>query len=140
MILVWAAILLVMIVIVLFSSALYAFWISWLEYRLRIHYLLHREGSLHTLYVNDSSKLTCHPESWYTLSSQSRYDFAQIGLVLGGIGLVCSVTGWLMRTGQLAVGIYLGGILCIALGSVITLLGLMVKIMTRRTINSSIDN
>ena len=140
MILIWAAILLVMIVIVLFSSALYAFWIAWLEYRLRVYYFLHIECGIQSPCAIDKGKPKSYSEPWYKLSSQSRYEFAQIGLILGGIGLVFTVVGWLMRTGQFAVGIYLGGILCIALGSVVALFGLMVKIMTRNIDSSSIDN
>ncbi|HRK34434.1 MAG TPA: hypothetical protein PLJ47_07540, partial [Candidatus Hydrogenedentes bacterium] len=53
------------------------------------------------------------------------------GLLLALIGLGFAVGGRLMRSGEVAVGIYLGGVLCLVLGLVIALLGFIIHVMTK---------
>lgn len=60
-----------------------------------------------------------------------RQDYAVTGLLLGGIGVACILTGRYLRIGQLAVGLYLGGVVCAVMGVVLGLLGLLIRTMAK---------
>jgi len=61
----------------------------------------------------------------------SRLDYALTGVFLMVIGLVCIAMGRLARVGVLAVGTYLGGVICVGLGMVLTVLGLVIRRLAR---------
>jgi MFS family permease len=61
-----------------------------------------------------------------------RHSFILTGVILAVIGLACAMVGDHLRVGNFAVGIHIGGILCIFLGIVLALLGLLVRVLNRR--------
>ena len=61
----------------------------------------------------------------------SRLDYALTGVFLTAIGLVCIAMGRLARVGVLAVGTYLGGVICVGLGVALTVLGLLIRHLAR---------
>jgi hypothetical protein len=62
-----------------------------------------------------------------TPSSDGRVDFLITGIALGVIGACCALIGWNLRVGQLAVGMYLGGIFSLCLGFLVGLAGLVAR-------------
>lgn len=62
-------------------------------------------------------------------SSDGRVDYLVMGIALGVIGISCALIGWNLRVGQLAVGIYLGGIFCICVGFLLAVFGLFARRM-----------
>ena len=61
----------------------------------------------------------------------SRQDYAVTGVALALIGIACGVAGRYIRMGRLAVGIYIGGLVCIVLGVLITLAGVLIRSFSR---------
>ena len=60
-----------------------------------------------------------------------RQDYAFTGTCLAAIGLTGVFVGRLLSYGEVAVGLYIGGIGCIVLGVAVALLGYLVRALTR---------
>lgn len=60
-----------------------------------------------------------------------RQDYAITGTCLAAIGLTGVFVGRLLGYGEVAVGLYIGGIGCIVLGVAIALLGYLIRALTR---------
>lgn len=110
---------------------------AWLDYRVRIAFLdkLERNPALLGSQA-DPSKVIGGLST--TTGVSHRQNYVLTGLILAGIGIACAIGGRLLRSGDLAVGIYLGGILCVLLGLIIALLGFVVRVMTKTTTRTSL--
>jgi hypothetical protein len=60
-----------------------------------------------------------------------RQNYPLTGVLLGLIGLGCVLAGKVLRVGQLAVGIYSGGLICIGLGVLLALAGIALQWFSR---------
>ncbi|NUM55066.1 MAG: hypothetical protein HUU46_15580 [Candidatus Hydrogenedentes bacterium] len=103
---------------------------AWLDYRVRIAFLekLEKNPAL----LGPQADVTAVMSNLTTTSiPYQRQNYSVTGLVLSAIGVACFVGGRLMRSGELAVGIYLGGVFCVVLGLVIALFGLIIRLMSR---------
>lgn len=105
---------------------------AWLEYRVRLAFLDKLERNPALLGPQADLSKVIGGLSAATGDSR-RQNYALTGLILAGIGIACAIGGRLLRSGDLAVGIYLGGILCVFLGLIIALLGFVVRVMTKTT-------
>jgi len=63
--------------------------------------------------------------------STSQQNFAVTGLMIVAIGIGCILFGRILRVGDLAVGTFLGGWVCLLVGTVLALLGAVVKVLSR---------
>ncbi len=63
--------------------------------------------------------------------SAVRQDYAITGTGLAAIGITALLIGRVLAYGQVAVGLYVGGIACVGLGLVIALIGYLVRALTR---------
>ena len=109
---------------------------AWLDYRVRMAFLdkLEKNPAL----VGPQTDLASVLGNLATASIGSqRQNVALTGLIVTAIGIACVVGGRLLRSGELAVGIYLGGFFCVVLGLVIALLGFIIRVMTRPSTPSS---
>ncbi len=104
---------------------------AWLDHRFRLAFLdkLERNPSL----LGNQKDISSVVNSLSTGAGPrlQRQNFGMTGLLLALIGLGFAVGGRLMRSGEVAVGIYLGGVLCLVLGLVIALLGFIIHVMTK---------
>jgi hypothetical protein len=102
---------------------------SWLDYRVRIAVIetMDRPGNLISESENAGSAVSLNEAS----AGIGRIDYMITGIALAVIGAGCVLIGWNMRVGQLAVGVYLGGILCVCLGFLLALVGFLVRRMRR---------
>ncbi len=66
----------------------------------------------------------------------ARQDYLVTGLILLGIGVLAVVTGLTLRFGEAAVGTYLGGIVCILIGILLALAGLLLRSLSRDPISA----
>lgn len=57
-------------------------------------------------------------------------DFTLTGAILTGIGLLCAVLGALF-SGRQAVGVYIGGVICVVLGFILVVVGLAIRFLAR---------
>lgn len=103
---------------------------AWLDYRVRLEFLekLEKNPSLLGPQADIASVMN---NLAATSAAVQRQDYAVTGLVLAAVGTVCFICGRLLRSGELAVGVYLGGVFCAVLGLVIALIGLIVRTMSR---------
>jgi hypothetical protein len=117
------------VVILLLALALRYLLRSWLDYRVRIAVLetMERRPEL----LGESADGGSDTLSGQVSSRDGRTDYMITGISLGVIGISCVLVGWNMRVGQLAVGVYLGGIFCLCLGFVLGLVGFFVRRMRR---------
>ncbi|HOD48390.1 MAG TPA: hypothetical protein PLM14_14510 [Candidatus Hydrogenedentes bacterium] len=115
------------LVALLLTGALRYLLHSWVDYQVRIAVLkeLDRHPGLLTEPGGAGSDALPVPAP----SSHGRVDYMVTGITLGVIGICCVAAGWSMRVGQLAVGIYLGGIFCLCIGFLLGLAGLVVRRM-----------
>lgn len=58
-------------------------------------------------------------------------DYRVTGILLAVIGLGCSAIGRGLHVGQIAVGLYVGGLICVGAGILLTLLGLLLRWLAR---------
>ena len=68
------------------------------------------------------------PEARRELSKQ---DYVVTGALLAALGLAGVIAGQIIGLGNLAVGLYLGGFVCIGLGILILLLGFLIRTLAR---------
>ena len=54
-------------------------------------------------------------------------DYTVTGIALAVLGFGCVVAGRFIGLGEFAVGIYIGGMVCVALGILIALLGALIR-------------
>ncbi|MDZ4859698.1 MAG: hypothetical protein SGI88_12015 [Candidatus Hydrogenedentes bacterium] len=103
---------------------------SWLDYRFRIAFLdkLEKNPSL----LGGATDLAAVVNGLSAgAGGIQRQNYRLTGLILAVLGVACAVGGRLMRSGEVAVGVYLGGVFCLVIGLVIALLGFMIHVMTR---------
>jgi hypothetical protein len=60
------------------------------------------------------------------ISRRKRHDYTLTGILLALIGLGCATYGRFVGLGRLAVGMHVGGMVCVALGVLLALLGLLI--------------
>lgn len=63
--------------------------------------------------------------------SAPRQDFTLTGVILAVIGAVCVILYWSVGRGQWAVGAYFGGVVCVTLGFILAVLGLLIRFLGR---------
>ena len=113
---------------VLIAGAARSLFRGWLELRVRVALLERLEKQPELLRSpEDVQALLAAPSQ----ERPGRHSYILTGTLLALIGLTCIAIGWAMRIGQLAVGVYLGGYLCVAVGLVLLLLGLLVRMLAR---------
>ncbi len=66
-----------------------------------------------------------------------RQDYAITGTGLAIIGITAILIGRLLAYGQVAVGLYVGGIACVGLGLLIALIGYLVRALSRPLVEPS---
>jgi len=121
-------------VVVVAAALLYGVFRSlgriWLDHSIRLALLEKVEqkpellDSLHEL----EEVLAGFPEGY---RAPSRQDYRLTGVLLAGIGLACTLGGQSLRVGTLAVGMYVGGLTCVALGVALFLIGLLIRWLAR---------
>jgi hypothetical protein len=103
---------------------------AWLDYRVRMAFLdkLEKNPAL----LGPQADV---PGIMGNLTATSvafqRQNYAVTGLILAVIGIASVIVGRLLRSGELAVGIYLGGVFCVVLGLIIALLGFVIRVMSK---------
>jgi hypothetical protein len=103
---------------------------AWLDYRVRIAFLEKLEKNP-ALFGAQADLPALMGSLTSTSSGIQRQNFSVTGLILAAIGIFCVVGGRLLRSGELAVGIYLGGVFCVVLGLIIALFGFIIRVMSR---------
>jgi hypothetical protein len=63
-----------------------------------------------------------------------RQDYRVTGIVLAIFGVASCAAGIYMRSGRAAVGIYIGGYICIAIAAILFLLGLAIQWLNRNPV------
>lgn len=123
------ALFLVVLAASLFIALLRSLVRIWLDHRTKLAILEQLEKT--TLTSASASQLqTFLKEILSVSSSPARQDFTATGAFLAAIGTLALLTGKALRVGQFAVGLYLGGIVCVALGLLLAVSGLLIRTMT----------
>jgi hypothetical protein len=116
------------LIIVLVAAAVIAVrsaWRAWARYRARIAMLKKAERDPSILNTPDDAKGILDQAAGPPLPA--RTDYTVMGVTLGVIGTSCIFAGKFMHVGQLAVGTFLGGIICFCLGLLLSLFGLLIR-------------
>ncbi len=58
-------------------------------------------------------------------------DYTMTGMLLCVLGAACIVTGRYLRVGAVAAGTYWGGMVCVLLGLLLAVLGLVIQVLSR---------
>lgn len=95
--------------------------IIWIKYRVRMAVLKRLELEPDLL-ASPKRMETAFSEAAAHYKTYSGQDFVLTGLILAVFGLACVALALELRTGELAVGAYVGGFACAILGSVLALL------------------
>ncbi|MBN2311880.1 MAG: hypothetical protein JXR94_23070 [Candidatus Hydrogenedentes bacterium] len=110
---------------------------AWLDYRLKMALLDKLEK--HPDMIDSAGRFeTALAESGRAPSSPKQ-NYALTGAILTGIGVVCVVLGRTVRVGQIAVGAYLGGVVCVVLGILLTVLGFVIRALSKDPVASLTD-
>ena len=124
--------LLVVIIAALFIGAVRGLVRSWQEYQLRLRLLEQLES--HPEWVHSEEAVESALASpLVAFGKQSQHNHALTGGLLTLIGIVCVFLGHLLRVGQIAVGLYTGGQVCVAIGLVLLVLGLSSRFLVNRS-------
>ena len=117
-------------VVTVFYGVIYSLVAAWFEHRYRLALLGKLEDNPELLGESISIDDVL-PQTDSVIRSE-RQNYALTGGILVGVGIFAAVLGRTIRVGEIAVGIYLGGVMCLALGVVLALLGLAVWGLSRR--------
>ncbi len=120
---------LILVLVTLLYSVLYAILRAWLDYRLRIALLDKVDHNPRLL--ETSQELESLVTEQRSDNAEPRQNYALTGLMIAAIGIGCIVFGRMLRVGDVAVGTYLGGMLCFLLGAVLAALGGLVRVLSR---------
>ncbi len=63
--------------------------------------------------------------------AENRQDLSLTGIILAVIGVACVVLYTTIASGRWAVGAYWGGVACVAIGFLLSLLGLLIRFLSR---------
>jgi hypothetical protein len=117
--------LLIAIVTVVFGL-LHSFARVWFDYRSKLAFLEKLEK--HPELVESPSQIQAVLAAPVDKQRETgRQDFALTGGLLLVIGVLCVILGRTMRVGEVAVGLYLGGFLCVPLGILMGAAGLLIR-------------
>ena len=105
-------------------------WRIWLEHRVKLAFLEKLEKNPGALPPFQDVR-TVMSASADSNSSQARQDYTLTGLLVAAMGLVCAIYGKTLGIGDIAVGSYVGGILCFGLGIALALAGLLLRSMVK---------
>lgn len=61
----------------------------------------------------------------------NRVDYVVVGTVLAAIGLCTALGGYFWGQGSASAGLYFGGVVCVAVGAILVLLGVLVRYLAR---------
>lgn len=107
----------------------------WLEYRLKLA-LLERYERHPDLFKSSQDALDLVSAQKERAAREPRQDYTVTGLMIGGIGVGCIALGRTLYAGKLAVGVYIGGLGCVALGVFIALAGFLIRALGRDSISA----
>lgn len=103
---------------------------AWLNYRLRLAVL--RKLEKNPEMAGSPAEAQDLFEGLTTVSRDSApQDYTLTGVALGVIGAGCILVGLNWRMGQLAAGVYWGGMICVFLGALLAMVGLVIGMMAR---------
>jgi hypothetical protein len=105
----------------------------WLDHRIRLALLdkLQEKPELLESYAELQHIMANGPDG---RPGKAHQDYALTGVLLAGIGVACALAGESGGAGRLAVGLYAGGWICIALGVILTLVGIFIRRLTRNLV------
>lgn len=66
-------------------------------------------------------------ENLERVSQRRRHDYVLTGVILAVLGLASTSYGRFMGIGRLAVGMYIGGMICVGLGFALALVGILIQ-------------
>ena len=122
--------LLIVVLVTVLGGALRGLLGAWMDHRVRAAVLESMERNSESLESADDAE-ALFDRATHGLSPSGRADPLITGATLGVIGLVCVIGGWSAHVGQLAVGVFVGGIVCLALGGVLCVFGLLTRSIAR---------
>jgi hypothetical protein len=118
------------VLVTLLYGVLYAILRAWLDYRVKMKVLETLDADPNLLRGDDRLAEVLTTDATPDLP-KPRQDYALTGLLIAAIGIGCILFGRLLRVGDVAVGTYLGGVLCLLLGLVMAGLGAVIKVLSR---------
>lgn len=106
----------------------------WLEHRVKLAFLekLERNPGALPPFQDVRAVLSGDGEP----AKSVRQDYTLTGLLLAAMGFVCAFYGKTVGMGDIAVGSYLGGILCVGLGIALAVAGLLLQSMAKPPLTS----
>lgn len=108
----------------------------WLEHRLKMA-LLEKYEEHPELFESSEEALDLLAAQRGGARKTGRQDYTVTGVILSLVGVGCIVAGRIIGVGQFAVGVYLGGLFCAALGVLIALLGLLIRALSKNTLSEA---
>ena len=99
----------------------------WLNYRLRMVVLerLERKPDL----LNQFSEIEGLMDD--STDNSRQFDFLVTGISLASIGLICAIIAQIMGSSRWVVGAYVGGVASLTLGIMLTIIGLVIRLLSR---------
>ncbi|GMW02291.1 MAG: hypothetical protein AMXMBFR84_34270 [Candidatus Hydrogenedentota bacterium] len=121
---------LVILVVTIFYGVFYSLVRAWLDYRVKLSFLEKLEKHPDLLAAKDEVQGILS-QGAVPARYTPRQDYALTGLILAIFGIVFALLGYNARIGQFAVGATLGGIVCLMIGILLGLFGLVIRFLAR---------
>lgn len=111
---------------------------AWFHHRLRLELL--RKLEKHPELVHSPEDVSDLHRRLTTLPAASEpHDYVLTGVFLCTIGAACVIAGRIWRIGQIAAGVYWGGMGCILIGFVLALVGFLLRTAARQAMAKEPD-
>ena len=102
---------------------------AWLEHRVKL-VLLQKYADRPDLFESPDDLRELIERESAGAATQPFQDYRLTGAFLAAIGVGCVVAGRVLAVGDLAVGLYIGGFVCVALGILVSFLGVVLHALS----------
>ena len=107
----------------------------WLDHRVKLK-LLEKLESRPDLLRSFDELHNLLDDSPHWEEEKRQVDYLITGVMLGLIGVACAVLSQTLGAGRSAVGIYFGGVACVALGFILSLVGLLTRFLAKTPVQT----
>lgn len=111
----------------------------WLDHRLKLA-LLEKYESHPELFDSADEIATLSAQRDQLEKVPQRQDYTVTGIILTLMGVCCILAGRVIGVGKLAVGIYTGGFICVVLGILMGLVGLLIRALAKNAFAQTSDH
>jgi hypothetical protein len=109
----------------------------WLDHRIKLALLEKLQHDPHAPATAEELRALLDEHS-VDAERKPHVDYVIVGAALSFIGFCTALAAYILGHGQSSAGVYFGGVVCVAVGGILALLGLLIRYLKRLPIDSEL--